>query len=1386
MVPQASVGTPTLFAHPLLETAPAAAPNEAAVEEVPVTEEVALEVPAQAPPEVELIIPPPPAGLEQRTQSRASRASSAMASTGTSHQALPAASENVSAARAHVEEPIEETEARVQGNLTAALGVQPAPSPEIEQLCDDIQDAIENKRPPDEASLRRADPEAEAQAVGDALNDDISGDGQRVAGEYDSVNAEATGTPEQISEALPETPPVGSTPNVAAANVTPPAATEAEVSLEADRAATADRIAEANIDNDVTREIPGPPFSDAREGMAELEQAAAEDPAAVLLEQEEAIAASRQGMRNVETQALAALEASRSTTVEGSLSQQLAMAGSEEEQRVAAAAAAEGIFTTAQEAVNGLLENMVPTAMGLWNTGKERTATAFDTELQRAKDMVDERHEGIGGAIVSIWDRGFGLPDRITRIYTSAERTFGRDICTLIREVSTYVNGIVIACEEIIDNADREIAALFTSLPENLQDWATEQQAGFETRLTGMRDNAHDAQQNFTDDLVTQAGAAVQEARERIDALREAAKGLIQKVADAIEAFIDDPVRAIINGLLTVVGIAPAAFWALIAQIEEVASDIADDPLNFANNLMDAVGLGFSNFFDGFFGHLLTGFINWLFSAMGTVGVEMPPDTSLKSIITFFLQLMGLTWPNIRKILVKHIGEENVELIEKAYELLTLLIEEGPAGIFEMIKERLDPTDMLNTIIEAAVSYMVETIVSVATVRILGLFNPAGAILQAMEAIYKVLKWIFENAARIFTLVQTIVQGVADLIAGNIAGMAKKTEEALAGMLVPVIDFIAGFLGLGDLPEKIAEVVGGFQELVLEAVDKAIGFLVERARGLLQALGLGGDAGAGEGGEDEEVGKSISFSADGEGHRTWIDDSGSAPRVMVASEAETLDAKVRRWNTEVHLPAHAANKEAIEGLLPTVNSLLGITKQEAAEAKTADVAEDRNSTPETQALAKQQDDEVEAKQDELVPLLRQLFELFREEIDLSIFDPVINRMAATAIADFRADLTGSADALAGETDWETVKQIVLGTSGGKTEALHRQPLGTSSFADFQRHTYDDLYEKAFEAALVTVAADAGGQTTEDYFPTAGRKKYLDNRRPVIHRTSGAPEGEQGSSGSGTASLAALQQYLFDRGRAATARTALGSYFEKSLVSKREHADYKPIVTDYAVTGGKIRFTYDYAEADEEGGADDFATEIGIGEIADLPVIVQSSSGSNVRLKETGTRGRTASSGTIRNDGGGVPLHSAHLIADLFTGSGYGGSGNLILTSPDYNTKDMWDREKSIRDTILAITPTPTQDESGELIVTKLAFNLTVTASLKALTDDPVVAELKQQVDTEIPKLTRKDIDNLAGETMRLLTGKRDLRISQRVTYAGGNEVVSFNIPVLGKDTDLDP
>ncbi len=65
-------------------------------------------------------------------------------------------------------------------------------------------------------------------------------------------------------------------------------------------------------------------------------------------------------------------------------------------------------------------------------------------------------------------------------------------------------------------------------------------------------------------------------------------------------------------------------------------------------------------------------------------------------------------------------------------------------------------------------------------VKVLAMLKPAGAILAAIEAIYRVLKWIFTNAAKIFHLIEAVVNGMADVISGNIGAWPRRSKKALA------------------------------------------------------------------------------------------------------------------------------------------------------------------------------------------------------------------------------------------------------------------------------------------------------------------------------------------------------------------------------------------------------------------------------------------------------------------------------------------------------------------------------------------------------------------------------------------------------------------------------
>lgn len=790
---------------------------------------------------VDIHMPEPREGLSDDDQGRLQSAGGDMQAAGQTASALPAGEKSAADARGAVTEPTEETAGRAEVTLTQALDDRPSPSAEILELCDRIRKAIRDKRPPDEDSLVDADPEAMAKAAGNELQSDVQGDAQRVQGEYDQMDEAPEGQPAQTPTDYETPEPAVAADGGDATQAAPEPTPEEDFSLDADVDEQAKAMDEAGMETEPAKLVEDGPIGEARGAQGELEESAAETPAELSARQAEAIATAETDMASLQAEALAALQASRAQTVGGTGTRQGQMVGSEEQMRAQAGQRMRQIFTDARTQVTTLLEPLSTNAMAKWDAGVAQYASAFKSSLAEVERIIDERHSGIGGFFNSMGDAVFGLPAPIVALYDKAEKTFGDDVCALITTISEEVNGVIAACEAIIASARKQIDGVVDSLPDELQEWAKGEATALNEELDTLQSEVQQTQKDFTRDLCDRAAGAVQEVREEVHAKREAAKGLIGRIADAIAEFLEDPFRFIVNGLLSLAGIDPGAFWALVDKLGDVVQAIADDPIGFCSTFIGAVGDGFKQFFDNIVTHLGNGFFEWITGGLSTVGVQMPPDFSLGSIVTLCLQVMGLTWDRIRGVLAKHVGEENVELLEKAVEFIGTFMQQGFSGMFEMLKEHFDPSQLVDMVKDAAMQWLIEKVITQAAVKLVSMLNPAGAIVQAVMAIYDAITWLFDNAAKIFKVVEAIVNGAADLIAGNTAALAGKVELALAGMIAPAIDFVAELIGLGDLPGKIAGIIKDLQEWVLGVVDKAIGWVVKHVRGLLSKLSGGGE-----------------------------------------------------------------------------------------------------------------------------------------------------------------------------------------------------------------------------------------------------------------------------------------------------------------------------------------------------------------------------------------------------------------------------------------------------------------------------------------------------------------------------------------------------------------
>ncbi len=960
---------------------------------------------------LELQLPPAPTALGPEAADRLAQEQANADATATASQDVPTADQSAQAARDGVTEPIEQLQGEGNEAVVAALDDRPPPDPEIEAFCERVRQVIRDKRPADEDALATASPDAAAREAGGQVQSQVQGGVSQAQSGYDSLQQDGAAPAGQQGAPLPETSPEAQgAPAMDAQRAAPDPISDEDTSLDNDTANADQQIEDAGMTTEPAALVEDGPIADARAARGELGAAAAEDVAAVRQRQQEAIAGARGNMAELQARAQEALAASRSTAVTGTSSQQGGMVESESQMRVRVGQEAERLFTGAQTTVRDLLRPLAENARARWDAELVPIKDTFRSDLREVEAAINERHSGVGGAIVSLWDSVTGLPAWVTRAYDRAETNFADSVCALIRDISRDVNAVLRDCERIVEKARTDIAALYDALPEGLQTWAAEQQSQMTARLDGLRGEVETARQTVRDGLIEQAGAAVDEVRREVAALRDKAKGLLGQIADAITAFLEDPARAIINGLLSLLGISPGAFWALIDKIGSVIDAIADDPMGFASNLVSALGKGFTQFFDNFGRHVLQGLVSWLFSGLGSVGVQVPTDLSLRSVITFFLQLMGLTWERIRRVLARHIGEQNVALIEQAWSILSTLISQGPAGIFEMIKDALDPQNLLNMVLETAASYLVERVIRAVSMRILGMLNPAGAILQAIELIYRVVSWVMNNAARIFALVETVVNGAADLVAGNIGGMANAVEGALARLVAPVIDFLAGLLGFGDLPDKIAQVIGGLQARVERVLDRVIGTIVAAARRALAAVGVGRPAeSAAAGSDDGEIGETVRFSAGGEGHRLWVQPTPSGVSLKLASTEKTLVDHLRDFEGKV---GNAGDRQE------EIRGQIGVARGHASriEGLGQQIVRTQIDTPERAAL----DNQIEGEERAVRPVLATILDAIGESTP--------ERVSPVVVADFSTSI-GWGGVPVQLSRVEMVRQLQMQTAG---------------------------------------------------------------------------------------------------------------------------------------------------------------------------------------------------------------------------------------------------------------------------------------------------------------------------------------------------------------------
>ena len=285
---------------------------------------------------------------------------------------------------------------------------------------------------------------------------------------------------------------------------------------------------------------------------------------------------------------------------------------------------------------------------------------------------------------------------------------------------------------------------------------------------------------------------------------------------------------------LIIIGAPVKLVMRVLNKGKDVFTKIISNPISFLRNLISAVKTGFFGFFKRIKKYLIKGLFSWLFGTLEKAGLKMPEKFDLKGILSIILQVLGLTYRKIREKLAKRIGEDKVQKLEETFELIINIKNRGIKALIDFISEKFG--NFLNTIksifIEKIRNWVITRIITEAISKLAKLWNPVGAIIEAIQNIYRLIMFFWENAKRIALVVAAVFNSIGEIAAGKIKKASIWIEKTLGRTVPIVISFFARMIGLGGISKTIRNIIKKIQSKVDKLLDKAVDWIVEKVSNL--------------------------------------------------------------------------------------------------------------------------------------------------------------------------------------------------------------------------------------------------------------------------------------------------------------------------------------------------------------------------------------------------------------------------------------------------------------------------------------------------------------------------------------------------------------------------
>lgn len=854
----------------------------------------------------------------------------------------------------------------------------------------------------------------------------------------------------QVREATPlnAVDPGPTPPQVGAENAAPPprSTSEVESPISSSSQSLDQQMQEANITEDQLAQSNEPEFATALAAKGEAQTAAAEAPQTARQDESSLIASTQEAAVATATNALGEMHSQRTDGLTAVNSQQTETMSQDEQKRTEVAANITAIYDRTQTNVDTILSQLDTEVAQVFDAGAKEAEQAFEDYVDAKMDAYkEERYGGLFGWGQWLIDKIAGMPSEVNGFYSNGRSLYINKMDAVIDNVVAIIGRTLAEAKAAVATGKQEIQTYVDQLPDDLKSVGQEAADAIQGRFDELEGQIDAKQGELIDTLAQKYNDSLQSIDARIDEMKAANKGLIDKALDAV------------GGVIKTILELKEMLMNVLARVADAVMSIINDPIGFLGNLINAIQQGFGQFIDNIDTHLKKGLIGWLTGSIAEAGIDLPDNFDLQGIFQLVMQILGVSFEQIMGKVSKVLGFDVSGLYDKVMSIVEIYQEEGLMGlakygltqligqegvdalmqvveIFDVIKggdlgalwgiiqEHL--TDLKEMVMGKVQEFIAERVIKAGITWLLSLFNPAGAFIKACKMIYDVVMFFIERGSQIMSLVNAIIDSVASIAAGNVGAAANFIEQALAKAIPVAISFLSSLLGLGNISGKVKEIIESVRGAVDNALDKILnskpvqmvaGF-IKKAIGKVQAFIQGGiekvkgavglgdpqaDAQQGDGKTgDGEVGETIKFNADGESHRLWYNVQGATATVMVASNPTPVETKIREWEQSLNENPDLYGDKVPQAktLLASAKNLLGIADQEGDEAAQEKLEADQEQADVQQETDfEQADQQAEQAEQSLADVLMPLFAIFGEET------PVLKGTAKTKFDQVMAD-----------------------------------------------------------------------------------------------------------------------------------------------------------------------------------------------------------------------------------------------------------------------------------------------------------------------------------------------------------------------------------------------